>query len=52
MMSRAISERVAGLGYVFSNGSKVMFDVGSRRVDRFNAQVDVTRYELLAEIRF
>lgn len=49
---RIISERIAGLGYVFTNGSKIVLDVSTREVDRFDAQADFTRYELLAEIRF
>lgn len=49
---RVISERVAGLGYVFSNGSKIMVDISTREADRFDVQADLTRYEILAEIRF
>lgn len=49
---RIISERIAGIGYVFSNGSKIVLDVSTRKANRFNTQADFTRYEILAEIRF
>lgn len=47
-----INEYAGGLGYVFENGSKLFFDISTREVDRFQLQSNITRYELLAEIRF
>ena len=49
---KVVTERVAGMGYIFENGSKIVFDISTREENRFDMQSDFTRYELLAEIRF
>lgn len=48
----SVQQWVAGVGYVFSNRSKIMLDVSRRDENTISENTAFTRFELVTEIRF
>lgn len=48
----SVQQWVAGFAYVFSNRSKILFDVSRRNVDTVFSTAEFTRFEVITEVRF
>lgn len=48
----AVQQGIAGVGYIFSNRSKILVDISRSTIDTVFDETEFTRFEIVTEVRF